>query len=211
MLSKILFSLLVLVCMINGVSSTMAQGRPSQLVGPFNQEIPEHFEKPKQPPIDSIEKVWIDETGAIHVQGGTDSFVQRDNRWEKIGASPTVDPELNSLDQTLSIREVAYSQNGSIAVATDRGLWEWTSKESWQQLKVLDKLGRQWAVNDVRCVVYDSKDRLWFGTLAGLACRVSNDWQFWTGKEGLPFNDFTCSAVAADGAFGSGQAMGRFA
>ncbi len=121
MLSKILLRFLVLICAINLVSSTMAQERPSQLVGPFTQEIPEHFESSKQPPIDSIEKVWIDENGAIHVQGGTDSFVQRDNRWEKIGISPTVDPELNSLDQTLSIREVARSQNGSIAVATDRG------------------------------------------------------------------------------------------
>ncbi len=208
MLSKILLRLLVLICSINVVSSTMAQGRPSQLVRPFTQEIPQHFESSKQPPIDSIEKVWMDESGAIYVQGGTDSFVQRDNRWEKIDISPYVAPELNSLDQTLSIREVAYSQNGSIAVATDRGLWEWTSKESWQQLKVLDKLGRQWAVNDVRCVVYDSKDRLWFGTLAGLACRVSNDWQFWTGKEGLPFNDFTCSAVAFDGSLWFGTSHG---
>ena len=190
------------------ISLATAEDRPSIQIGSFVQEVPEHFDASRQPPVPSIDQVWVADDGAVHVRTHTAVYVLRDQRWNGIDAQPPSVVELSSLDRDLKIRETCRSKDGKVAVATDRGLFEKTSKEPWQQLQVFDSLGRQWAVADVRCVAYDAAGRLWFGSLAGVGCRDTGGWKFWTGHEGLPYNDFTCSAASINGSVWFGTKRG---
>ena len=45
----------------------------------------------------------------------------------------------------------------------------------------------------------DSEGRLWFATRAGVARKGENGWEFFTGDDGLPYNDFTRMAAGKDG------------
>ena len=62
---------------------------------------------------------------------------------------------------------------------------------SMQRMLVQDALGRQWATHDVLGITQDSLGRLWFATRAGVGCQTSTGWQFYTGEDGLPYNEFT--------------------
>jgi hypothetical protein len=98
---------------------------------------------------------------------------------------------------TLDIRDIAESQ-GEIAVAADAGLYIGNG-ETWRMALPQQDTTR-WAPVDVRAVIYDNEGRLWFAALQGVGYRISNDeWQLFTGNEGLPYNDFTCMAAGPKG------------
>jgi hypothetical protein len=66
---------------------------------------------------------------------------------------------------------------------------------------------RRWAPRSVRGVAFDASGRLWMVSPQGLA-RREEDWQLFEGKDGLPFNDFTCLCTAADGSIWMGTHVG---
>ena len=109
-----------------------------------------------------------------------------------------------------NIRQFAKDGKGRIAVARVDGLFE---GQDMQKVIVRDELGRQWATHDVRGVTYDSRGQLWFATRAGVGCRTEKGWIFFEGKDGLPYNDFTCCAAGGDGSvwFGTRRGAIRFA
>lgn len=97
----------------------------------------------------------------------------------------------------LDIRDVAAYQ-GEVAAAADTGLFL-DDGNSWQMVLPQQDTTR-WAPVDVRAVVYDNEGRLWFAAPQGVGCRISEDeWQLFTGNEGLPYNDFTCMASGPEG------------
>lgn len=70
---------------------------------------------------------------------------------------------------------------------------------------------RSWAPTDVRAVAFDTQGDLWFASLQGAGKRSGNSWTLYTGDEGLPYNDFTCMAVANGGIwFGTGIGAIRY-
>lgn len=96
-----------------------------------------------------------------------------------------------------AIRGVAEYEN-EIAVAADTGLYI-GSGDNWRMALPQQDTTR-WAPVDVRAVVYDNEGRLWFAAPQGVGCRISEDeWQLFTGNEGLPYNDFTCMAAGPKG------------
>ena len=68
--------------------------------------------------------------------------------------------------------------------------------------------GARWGTSDVRGVAFDSKGQLWFATLAGAACRTADGWKFYTGRDGLPYNDFTVLTAGPDGTVWFGTHLG---
>lgn len=102
---------------------------------------------------------------------------------------------------------ISVAKDGRIAAAARDGAFEYVNG-TWKQLVVEDGLGRQWATGDVRAVVYDAKSRLWIAQLAGLACRTNQGWKFYDGRDGLPYNDFTCAAAGEDGRVWFGTRIG---
>ncbi len=106
------------------------------------------------------------------------------------------------------VQQIARGPAGRWALATDRGLFEREREGDWQQVVVRDGKGRIWAAENVRGVTYDIDGQLWFACLAGVGRRDDQGWQFYEGKDGLPYNDFTCCAAAPDGSVWFGTHKG---
>lgn len=104
------------------------------------------------------------------------------------------------------IRRIAAGPNGTLAVAAMTGLFERDAKGAWQRL--LPRQGaRSWAPWDVRAVAYDSAGRLHFASVQGAGVR-DGDWKLFTPEDGLPYDDFTSVAAAADGSVWYGTRIG---
>jgi hypothetical protein len=94
------------------------------------------------------------------------------------------------------------------AIGTEEGLYLYsTAKEVWQEiLPENDKY--KWAPRKVATLVVDSKGQLWFGAEQGVGCYNGEKWELLTGKEGLPYNHFTCGAAGPDGVVWFGTEIG---
>lgn len=114
---------------------------------------------------------------------------------------------LNSLlTGNRAVRDFARGPNGELAAAADSGLFYSTGGAAWQPLFPEDST-RRWAPADVRSVLFDSLGRLWFASPQGTGC-LSGGWTLYTGREGLPYNDFTSMAAGTDGAVYFGTHIG---
>ncbi len=96
------------------------------------------------------------------------------------------------------INQLATSPTGELHVASAAGLFRRTDRR-WEALHIPDGLGRVWAAEDVLGVAFDAQGQLWFATKAGVGCRTPDGWRFREGKDGLPWNEFTCLAAGTAG------------
>ncbi len=94
--------------------------------------------------------------------------------------------------------QLAVSPEGMIIAATVNGLLR-EENGAFVSLEVRDELGRTWATHDVRGAAFDGQGKLWVATLAGVACQSGGVWTFYSGAEGLPYNDFTAVAASGNG------------
>lgn len=94
-------------------------------------------------------------------------------------------------------RQIATGRAELVLAATAHGLWRRNKADDWEQVRVVDDVGRIWAEGDVRGVAVDSQGSWWVATPAGVARRKGDRWSFFTGREGLPYADFTCVAIGA--------------
>lgn len=89
-----------------------------------------------------------------------------------------------------AVRQVAAGPNGELAVASLAGLFLRSVDGKWESLTA--RQGKtSWALHDVRAVTFDRAGKLWFGSAQGAGCRDGENWTLYTGKEGLPYDDFT--------------------
>jgi len=73
---------------------------------------------------------------------------------------------------------------------------------------VEDGQGRVWQGSKAGAVVRDASGKLWFGVQAGVVRETDSGWQFYEGKDGLPYNNFTCAAAGPDGSVWFGTTKG---
>jgi hypothetical protein len=109
--------------------------------------------------------------------------------------------------QGARVNQIAISPDGILHVASSAGL-HWLSGDRWQRVEIIDNVGRAWGVKDVLGVSFDSKGQLWFASKAGVGCRRAEGWKFFEGKDGLPWNDFTCITSGPDGEVWFGTKLG---
>lgn len=109
------------------------------------------------------------------------------------------------------LRQIAVGPDGTLWVASSGGLFAGGSS-GWTQHTASDGLGRAWAVQDVLGVAWDAQGRLWFACAAGVGCQTGEVWKFYTGREGLPWNEFTGLAAGPGGTmwFGTRRGAIRF-
>ncbi len=105
-----------------------------------------------------------------------------------------------------SMRQVAVAQDGRSAIAADSGLFTSESATGWKALYPHHDQ-RSWAPRDVRGVAYDREGRLWFASPQGVGV-LDDTWQLYTGREGLPYNDFTTVAQGESGVVWFGTTIG---
>lgn len=194
-------------------------------VGSFLQEKAEHFFTEQGLPSNDINDLWID-AGRPVVATAAGNAKFNGNTWEVVelkgGASYALSPtgdayQLESMeagrkDVQIPVHQATDRSTAPAAVATAQGLFVRNATGLYEKLDVRDGLGRMWGVEDVRGVALDAQGKLWFATLAGAAVQGDSDWNFFTGEEGLPFNDFTCMAAGQDGAvwFGTTRGVVRY-
>ncbi len=104
--------------------------------------------------------------------------------------------------------QLARSKSGDLWAATGNGLWSRPSGASWQRLEIMDEFDRDWAAGAIRGVAFDVQDQLWIATRAGVARRSGTAWRFFTGAEGLPYNDFTGITPGPGGKIWFGTRLG---
>ncbi|MFH1739049.1 MAG: hypothetical protein ABIH23_08580 [bacterium] len=106
-----------------------------------------------------------------------------------------------------TICAVARGADSRLAVGARSGLFVQTANGEWVP-QYPNEGERSWSPKDVRAVGFDTQDRLWFASLQGAGCLEGDEWKLYTGKEGLPYNDFTSLAFGEDGAVWFGTHIG---
>ncbi len=96
------------------------------------------------------------------------------------------------------IRQLAVARDGRVALGTSSGLYSLFDAKP-QLMRIRDSVGRDWTSTDVLGVAFDTQDRLWFATKSGVGCQSPQATNFYEGRDGLPWNDFTGAAAAPDG------------
>jgi hypothetical protein len=185
---------------------------PHVTIGQFPQEVAEHYTVEDGLPSNDVRSIHLDRNGTVwaETEGGWAIF--RQGTWAA-GKAPAAEriighvPAEQYADAPGDVRQVAVAPDGQIIVATSEGI-EVSTDSGFQPLVVPDGQGRRWGTSDVRAVAFDTQGRLWFATLAGVACRTGDQWQFTTGREGLPYNDFTVIAAGPSGVVWFGTHLG---
>lgn len=102
---------------------------------------------------------------------------------------------------------VAFGPGKAVVAGAAAGLFRQGSNGAWRPLYPRSRDGRSWAPREVRGVAYDNLGRLWFASPQGVG-RYDGEWTFFTGQDGLPYNDFTCLGTGANGAVWLGTRIG---
>lgn len=185
---------------------------PSITIGKFPQEVAVKYTTDDGLPSNDVQSVYIGTDGLAYAETASGWAVLKNGRWAAANAPADavlpgrIDAGLYA-DIADITNQIAQSSKGRLVAATSKGLLEKTAG-GFEPIVVHDGLGRQWAVEDVRGVTFDSTGRLWFVTLAGAVCQTPEGWTFYTGKEGLPYNDFTCVAAGPNGEVWFGTRLG---
>lgn len=74
--------------------------------------------------------------------------------------------------------------------------------------QVVDELGRVWPKEIVLAAARDSTGKIWAASKAGVARQTESGWKVYEGKDGLPWNDFTCAAAGPAGEMWFGTRLG---
>ncbi|HDP33895.1 MAG TPA: hypothetical protein ENN29_02160 [Candidatus Hydrogenedentes bacterium] len=191
-------------------------------IGEFPQEIARHYTRADGLPANNVVALRI-EAGAI-IAITTDGAARfAEGRWEPIpdyaGTQLYLTAEQDGFmlrecsadalfEDGVAVRQAAGNTDEPEALATADGLYLRTPSGAYEKAAARDGQGRLWGAADVRGVAVDSTGNLWFATPAGAACRTDDGWKFYTGAEGLPYNDFTCMGAGGDGSVWFGTKIG---
>jgi hypothetical protein len=84
------------------------------------------------------------------------------------------------------------------AIGCDQGLYFYGNNKKFTRIfPANDRYN--WSLKNVSALTVDSRGRIWFGSEEGVGCLDGKTWQLFTGKEGLPYNKFTCAASGKNG------------
>lgn len=176
---------------------------PHVKIGRFPQEVVTCYSSANGLPSDDVRSVHLGSKGEVFAETAKGWAVLKKETWTKCDqpAGDTlvgyVDPKRYAPIADI-VNQVAVGPDGQLVAATKKGLLIEKGK-GFEPMRVDDGQGRTWGTSDVRGVGFDSKGQLWFATLAGAVCRTEKGWKFYTGREGLPYNDFTGIAAGPEG------------
>jgi len=182
---------------------------PHVEIDQYPQEVATSFSESDGLPSDDVLAIDIDSNGVVWAETAKGWAVWRQGKWSAADSpsAQTLPKRKHTYSGDAVVNQMALTPEGELVAATKRGLL-FEAKSGFEPMLVEDGLGRHWGVSDVRGVAVDSRGQLWFATLAGAACRTAEGWRFYTGREGLPYNDFTVIAPGADGVVWFGTHLG---
>jgi len=185
---------------------------PHLKIGQFSQEVATSYTTEHGLPSNEVRSIHLDNRGAIWANTAEGWAVWSGKSWspsdspkadDLVGHIPpakyaAIEGQVNQATVTLGGKTVVASARG-LLIETDDGFKPWI---------VEDGVGRRWGTSDVRGVAIDSLGQFWFTCLAGAACQTSEGWKFYTGSEGLPYNDFTVAKAGKNGEVWFGTHLG---
>ncbi len=177
---------------------------PHVEIGQFAQEIATSFTVADGLPSNNVISIRVGSDGVAWAETDQGWAARREKKW--LPADAPSPPKLLNIGDAV-VHQSAVSPTGQVIAATNQGLLQKTAS-GFKPLIVEDGLGRRWGTSDVRGVAFDSLGQLWFATLAGAACQTPDGWRFYTGREGLPYNDFTVIKPGLDGVVWFGTHLG---
>lgn len=131
----------------------------------------------------------------VSVTGKTLQFSE--GKWISVAIDkPVAYPGLPVFPGTKILTAVPYRDG--YAIGCEDGLYFF--KQGKKPERIFPKNDQySWLPKNVAALVTDSKGRLWFGANEGIGYLEGNKWKLFTGKEGLPYNKFTCAAAGPNG------------
>ncbi|MDA7667694.1 hypothetical protein N8611_01675, partial [bacterium] len=197
-----LFGLTAIVSFADSVST------PYSDVG-FGQEVAVHYTASEGIPSGDVESLSIDGAGRPVVTTASGVARYDSGRWRMVTDSEELDSSESLAPPGVQVRHYANNNVGAYLAAGRDGLFERVGEGDWKKVVADDALGRYWGVERIGAATYDRQDRLWFGVQAGLVCRETDaSWRFFEGKNGLPFNRFTCASPGPNGSLWLGTELG---
>ena len=128
------------------------------------------------------------------------SYLWNNSKWVKTKAQvqKKLLPKIYGLPSKAGkvLSHVTYM--GKTYIGCENGLFVQIKKKKWVQELPSDHQ-YSWALKNVAALTVDSKGRLWFGSKQGIGRKSNNQWELFTGKEGLPYTHFTCAAAGSNG------------
>ncbi|MCF6286242.1 MAG: hypothetical protein L3K26_13795 [Candidatus Hydrogenedentes bacterium] len=185
-------------------------------VGTFPQEIGHAYTTEDGLPSNGVNAVAVAADGTVYARTDTGAARLDGDIWiraehmlfdELAKVTLKVKAELlKTLGRNLGVRGVSVASDGSVAVASAEGLFLKTARD-WE--RIYPTAGhRSWAFSDARAVLLADDGTLWCVSPQGVARRDTEGWQLFEGKDGLPYNDFTCMAEGPEGEIWFGTTKG---
>ena len=106
--------------------------------------------------------------------------------------------EISNLPENSGKVLTSIVYQGKKVIGCENGLFIETKGKAWAQILPSDD-SYSWAPKNVAALAVDIKGRLWFGSREGVGCKSGDQWSLFTGKEGLPYTNFTCAAAGPGG------------
>lgn len=159
----------------------------------FIQEVVKIHQKESGLPAGKIDGIsLVDQKPVAEVDG---RFFQLQNqKWTPITKSRSVQ-KIPSVPGLKILASVPF--NGGFAIGTDKGLYFYSAAKKLDRLFPKNQT-YNWSLRNVAALAVDEKGRLWFGAEEGVGSFDGSNWNLYTGKEGLPYNHFTCAAATGD-------------
>ncbi len=178
----------------------------------YKQDVAVHFTVGQGMTGDKMLAVWL--VGNSPVVRGEHSVLRWDGQiWKGADVHASVNVlKLPVLPENCGRLLSSISYGRGFAIGTENGLYLYSSEmKLWKEILPQDEKYK-WAPIQVGALVIDSKGRLWFGAQQGVGCFDRTTWKLYSGKEGLPYNHFTCAAAGRDGVvwFGTSKGAIRF-
>lgn len=173
----------------------------------FQQDVATIHDEKQGLPAGSIDRIEL--IGGIPTAQSQGTHVEfRGDKWtaSKNKISAETFPEKNL---PAGSGKVLSSVNhlGKQWIGTENGLYRNTSGNTWETILPSDSK-YSWSPQDVAALVVDSKGNLWFGSKQGAGKLTAGQWKLFTGKEGLPYNNFTSAAAGPNGEVWFGTTKG---
>ena len=183
--------------------SALAQDTFPLSIGTYPQEVRTTYDRSSGLRSDDVLDVHIDNTGGVYAQTPAGWSQREGQRWVDCDA-----PLIADTSKNLSRHQRPSPHTGPL----DASLLPWSDRVPESVGRVFPSDGQQaWLLSNP-CVVQDGLKRFWFATEQGVGCYTDGQWKFYTGREGLPYNQFTCAAAGTDGTvwFGTTHGVVRF-
>ncbi|MCP4640332.1 MAG: hypothetical protein GY851_07870 [bacterium] len=211
---KLMICLGMALLMVAGLSHAQTARTKPVAVGTFGQDTRTFYTTKDGLPSDDVQAVVQDAKGVVLAVTPAGAVACQGGKWKASGQAPADrlmkqvaadEALLSQLDRGKGIRDVAAGPGGAVAAATDSGLFLKTGA-AWEKLRPVQGT-RAWCLMDCRAVTFDAKGRLWFAAAQGAGC-LGDEWTLYEGRDGLPYDDFTCMAAAPDGSVWFGTHKG---